>query len=195
MNFKYKHKVESDADIDVTSFMNLMIVLVPVLLLSMTFTQTTVLEVKLPELTGGEFQTDDPQSKLEVEISETGFRVFYPENTLIQDIPLLQVAEDSATLSSVDTDEKGELTSVPEATRIYDYRQLSYVLQAIKLQVSEKRDVLLRSELDIDYQYIIGTMDTLKSYRTVVVASVVEIELFPEISLDDSRTVVKTRLQ
>lgn len=195
MNFKYKHKVESDADIDVTSFMNLMIVLVPVLLLSMTFTQTTVLEVKLPELTGGEFQTDDPQSKLEVEISGTGFRVYYPENTLIRDIPLLQIAEDVSTTGSVETVEKGDLASIPEATRNYDYRQLSYVLQAIKQQVSEKRDVLLRSELDIDYQYIIGTMDTLKSYRTVVVASVVEIELFPEISLDDSRSVVKTRLQ
>ncbi len=195
MNFKYKHKVESDADIDVTSFMNLMIVLVPVLLLSMTFTQTTVIEVKLPELTGGEFETDDPQSKLEVEISETGFRVFYPENTLIQNIPLLQASADTIAADVDATDENGELDAVPKTTRSYDYRQLSFVLQAIKQQVSEKRDILLRSELDIDYQYIIGTMDTLKSYRTVVVASVVEIELFPEISLDDSRTVVKTRLQ
>ncbi len=171
MNFKYKAKSNEPADIDVTSFMNLMIVLVPVLLLSMTFTQTTVLEIKLPELTGGAVATDDPQSKLEVEITSTGFKVFYPENVLVQDIPLVQ-SEDGDT---------------------YDFQKLSYILQVVKQKVSEKRDVLLRSELDIDYQHIVATMDTLKSYKTVVAASVVEIELFPEISLDDARKTLKKR--
>jgi len=171
MSFKYKHGDTEAADIDVTSFMNLMIVLVPVLLLSMTFTQTTVLEIKLPELTGGGLVTDDPQSKLEVEISDAGFRVYYPENTLVQEIPVVETAE------GID----------------YDYPKLSYTLQLIKRQVSEKRDVLLRSQLDVDYQYIIAAMDTLKSYKTVVAASVVEIELFPEIALDDARKVVKPR--
>lgn len=172
MNFKYKANSGEPADIDVTSFMNLMIVLVPVLLLSMTFTQTTVLEIKLPELTGGSVATEDPQSKLEVEITSTGFKVYYPENTLVQDIPIAK-------------SEEGE--------DIYDYRKLSYILQVIKQQVNEKRDILLRSELEIDYQHIVATMDALKSYKTVVAASVVEIELFPEISLDDARKVVKTK--
>lgn len=171
MNFKYVHGKSDVADIDVTSFMNLMIVLVPVLLLSMTFTQTTVLEIKLPELTGGGLATSDPQSKLEVEITAGGFRVYYPENTLVQEIPALETEE------GLD----------------YDYLKLSYVLQAIKRQVSDKRDVLLRCELDIDYQHIIATMDTLKSYKTVVAASVVEIELFPEIALDDARKTAKSR--
>ncbi|WP_086932169.1 ExbD/TolR family protein [Agarilytica rhodophyticola] len=171
MNFKYKAKDDEVADIDVTSFMNLMIVLVPVLLLSMTFTQTTVLEIKLPELTGGGVASDDPQSKLEVELTADSVKVYYPENTLVQDIPKIQTEE------GMD----------------YDYRQLSLVLQAVKAKVPEKQDILLRSELDIDYQHIVGAMDTLKSYKTVVAASVVEIELFPEISLDDARKVVKAR--
>ena len=165
MNFKYKHKTEKQADVDVTSFMNLMIVLVPVLLLSMTFTQTTVLEIKLPELTGGTGVSATAQSKLEVEISNTGFKVYYPENTLVQEIPVTQTEEGP----------------------VYDHRQLSYILQLIKRQASEKREVLLRSQLNIAYQHIVATMDTLKSYRTVVAASVVEIELFPEIALDDAR--------
>lgn len=169
MNFKYKHNRKESADIDVTSFMNLMIVLVPVLLLSMTFTQTTVLEIKLPELTGGATATTDPQSKLEVEISDTGFRVYFPETTLVQEIPVEQGDEGL----------------------VYDYDKLSYTLQAIKSTVTEKRDILLRSELDIDYQHIVATMDVMKSYKTVVAASVVEIELFPEIALDDARGVVK----
>lgn len=171
MNFKYKKKREEAPDIDVTSFMNLMIVLVPVLLLSMTFTQTTVLEIKLPELTGGRATTADAQSKLEVEISNAGFKIFYPENTLVQEIPVAQGEEGA----------------------IYDYRKLSYILQIIKRQVSEKRDVLLRSELDVDYQHIISTMDALKSYKTVIAADVVEIELFPEIALDDARNVGRAK--
>lgn len=170
MNFKFKHKENENADIDVTSFMNLMIVLVPVLLLSMTFTQTTVLEIKLPELTGGGDAATDPQSKLEVEITAEGYKVFYPDNTLVQEIPLLETPEGQT----------------------YDNRQLSLTLQAIKQQVSEKRDVMLRSDFEIHYQYIVAAMDTMKSYKTVVAFDVVEIELFPEISLDDSRNAVKT---
>lgn len=173
MNFKYKGKQDKNhvEDIDVTSFMNLMIVLVPVLLLSMTFTQTTLLELKLPELTGGAGHAADPQAKLEVEIKSDGFHVYYPETTLIQHIPM--------------TESDTEIG--------YDYGQLSMVLQSMKRELSEKRDVLLRSELDIDYQSIVATMDVLKSYKTVVAASVVEIELFPEISLDDARGVVKSK--
>ena len=166
MSFKYHHQRDKGvADIDVTSFMNLMIVLVPVLLLSMTFTQTTVLELKLPELTGGAGVTQDPQAKLEVEIGEQGFRVFYPENTLVQSIPKKE----------------------SEEGLVYDQRALSFFLQVLKREIQDKRDVLLRSELDIDYQHLVATMDTLKSYKTVVAASVVEIELFPEVSLDDAR--------
>lgn len=176
MNFKFKQKKQEEADVDVTSFMNLMIVLVPVLLMSMTFTQTNVLEIKLPELTGGRGVSTDPQTKLEVEITEAALKVYYPETTLIQEIPATAI-----------TDEDGEQVTV------YDYQRLSLVLQALKQKVPEKRDILLRSELNINYQHIIAAMDTLKSYKTTLAASVVEVELFPEISLDDARNVGKAR--
>ncbi len=164
MRVKYKG-FDEPADIDVTSFMNLMIVLVPVLLLSMAFTQTAVLEIKLPELTGGAALSSDPQAKLEIEISSTGYQIYFPENTLIQSIPMVEGEEGME----------------------YDQQALSNFLQYLKRETPEKRDVLLRAERDITYQSIIKTMDTMKSYRTVVAASVVEIELFPEISLDDAR--------
>jgi len=57
MSFKVKRQSTDEADIDVTSFMNLMIVLVPVLLMSMTFTKVTVMEINLPELSGGSSAT------------------------------------------------------------------------------------------------------------------------------------------
>ncbi len=164
MSFQIRQKEYESAELDVTSFMNLMIVLVPVLLLTMTFTQVTVLDIKLPELTGGENSSAESQSQLEVEITDAGFNVYYPQNTLLRDIP-------------INTTEEGQS---------YDYRQLSLVLQEIKSQLNEKQDILILSAPNIDYQSLVLTMDTVKSYQTTVVASLVEIELFPNISLGDA---------
>ena len=165
MNLKFQYKSADDAELEITSFMSLMIVLVPVLLLSMTFTQITVLDVKLPELTGGPAVSQTEQSQLEIRIADDGFKVFYPENVLVKEIPLAETEEGDA----------------------YDYVQLSQVIQEVKRQLPEKRDVLVLSEPNIDYQNLVFTMDAVKSYKTVVATSVVEIELFPEISLGDSK--------
>lgn len=164
MNLKFQYKGTDDAELEITSFMNLMIVLVPVLLLSMTFTQVTVLDVKLPELTGGPAVSANAQSELEIRITTEGFRIFYPDNVLVKSIPLIESTDGKA----------------------YDYEQLSLVVQEIKRQLPEKRDALLLSEPSVDYQSLVFTMDALKSYKTVVAASMVEIELFPEISLGDA---------
>ena len=170
MNFKFHHKSEEQTELEVTSFMNLMIVLVPVLLLSMTFTQITVLELSLPELTGGAVNSEDPQSQLEIVVGEQGFKVFYPEHVMLQEIPLVkQVLEEGE--APVDS---------------YDFEQLSRVMQAVKQQLPDKKDILVLSGADVSYQDLVSTMEAVKSFKTVVAASVVEVELFPEISLDDA---------
>lgn len=165
MNFKYKYKGTDNADIDVTSFMNLMIVLVPVLLITLTFTQTSVLDIHLPELTGGKGVSEKSQSQLVVRIEDEGFKVYYPDDVLIQDIPLVETAEGKS----------------------HNYRQLSKVMQEVKGQLSDVRSVLLLSEPAVNYQSLVSTMDAVRSYKTVLVASVVEIELFPEISLGEAK--------
>jgi len=165
MSFKFKYKGTDEAELDVTAFLNLMIVLVPVLLLSMTFTQVTVLEVKLPELTGGPANSEQSQSKLEVVIDDEGFSVFYPTNTMVQKIPL---------------------TTGSDGQPAYDFLRLSQVMQALKEQLDDKKDIVLRSSPETDYQDLVFTMDAVKSYKTVVVSSLVEVELFPEISLGDA---------
>jgi biopolymer transport protein ExbD len=164
MNFKFNLKRTDDTELEITSFMNLMIVLIPVLLLSMTFTQITVLDVKLPELTGGPAVSATAQSALEIRITTEGFKIYYPDNVLVKTIPVSESAEGKA----------------------YDYEQLSLVMQEIKSQIPEKRDALLLSDPNVDYQSLVFAMDALKSYKTVVAASLVEIELFPEISLGDA---------
>jgi biopolymer transport protein ExbD len=164
MNLKFQYKGADQAELEITSFMNLMIVLVPVLLLSMTFTQITVLDVKLPELTGGPAVSATAQSELEIRITTEGFKVYYPDNVLVKTIPVSESTEGNA----------------------YDYEQLSLVMQEIKRQLPEKRDALLLSDHNVDYQSLVFAMDALKSYKTVIAASVVEIELFPEICLGDA---------
>lgn len=166
MASKHSYRGTDDAEIDVTAFMNLMIVLVPVLLLSMTFTQITVLDITLPELTGGNTVSGTAQSALEVEINAEGFKVYYPTNVLIQDIPAKQT----------------ELGLEP------NYRQLSKVLQEVKSQLTDKQDILVLSRPDTPYQTLVQTMDAVKSYKTVLAANLVEVELFPNISLADAGT-------
>ena len=165
MNFKYRYKPTDEAELDVTAFLNLMIVLVPVLLLTLTFTQVAMLEIKLPELTGGFSTSPDEQSKLEVVIDEEGIKVFYPERTMVQKI---------------------DAETVADGSKLYDFEKLSLVMRALKEQLSDKKDVLILSGPDIDYQNLVYTMDAVKSYKTVLVTSLVEIELFPEISLGDA---------
>jgi len=168
MSLKFSYKGSDDAELDVTSFMNLMIVLVPVLLLSMTFTQVTVLDVKLPDLTGGAYNSEDSQSQLEVVIGEAGFKIVYPTDVVIKEIPLKSTILDSG-----------------EEIHNFDYLALSQVLQEVKRQLPEKRDAVVKANAGVDYQSLISTMQAVKSYTTVVAASMVEIEMFPEISLGD----------
>lgn len=164
MSFRYQYKAREEAELEITSFMNLMIVLVPVLLLSITFTQVSVHEVKLPDVTGGSLASAEAQAKLEVMVRGDGFSVYYPNRqTLVKAIPLLE--EDGIA---------------------YDFATLSAVMQEIKSQISDRRDIVVLADQELDYQNLISTMDTVKSYRTVVALSVVEVELFPEISLGDA---------
>lgn len=165
MDFKFNHKGTDTADLDVTSFMNLMIVLVPVLLITLTFTQVSVLDIHLPELTGGTGNSEESESQLVVKIQKGGFKVYYPEDVLIQEVPLITT----------------------EDRKLHNYAQLTAVMQEVKEQLSDTRSILLLSEPTVDYQSLVSTMDAVRSYKTVLVASMVEIELFPEISLGEAK--------
>lgn len=157
---------KQDADLDITSFMNLMIILVPVLLMSMVFSHITVLDLKLPDLKQSNAQAnDDPKDKiLEVVIEKDQLVVNYPAGVLLKKVP----------------NKDGD----------YDFKFLSTLLQEVKRRLQnqgiEKRDIFILSQADTNYQTIVTTMDTVRSFQTVVAASVVHAELFPEISLGDA---------
>lgn len=168
---KRRRQAAVNADLDITSFMNLMIILVPVLLLNMVFSHITVLDIKLPDLALPEQEQtpDEPNKQLEVLIRDDYLDVNYPAG--IQ-------------LKRIVNNEQGT----------HDYGLLSDVLQEVKRQLRErdidKKDILLLSEADTDYQTLVAVMDVVRSFDAVVAASVVEAELFPQISLGDAPVLV-----
>lgn len=161
-----RHKPrQQEADLDITSFMNLMIILVPVLLMSMVFSHITVLDLKLPDLAADSSNPDTPPKQLELIIREDFFDVSFPAGHR---------------LKRIEKTSEGEL----------DYDMLSLVLQEVKRSLKEqeieKRDILVLSETNTSYQTIVKVMDTVRSFKAVVAASVVDAELFPEVSLGDA---------
>jgi len=155
-----KHKrLVQQADLDITAFMNLMIVLVPVLLLSMVFAQTSVLNLNFPAIDESKLNLDD-DSQLQLIIRHEGLRLADSKNGLIRSLDNIGGA--------------------------YNFEALSKVLQQIKRRKPEKTDIALLIEENIDYQTIVTAMDVTRSYESVVVTSVVNAELFPDISIGDA---------
>ena len=167
MRFRRRRHSE-DAELNITSFMNLMIVLVPVLLLSMVFSRITVLELNLPD-SASSSASDDEQDKLDfLEV------VIYPDYLGVN-----HPAGNRA--ASICTQEDGR----------YDFALLSQTLRQIKIRLEdehqmEKDDIVLLAQPDTDYQTIVSTMDTVRSFKAVVAAEEVDAVLFPKVSLGDA---------
>ena len=154
-----------DAELDITSFMNLMIVLVPVLLLSLVFTQIRVLNIQLPPLTEQQIQQEQEEPRvLELEIHPDRLRLNYPAGEPLRVFPRT---------------EQGQ----------HDFAALSVFLQDLKLTLQqnniEKQDLSILAPDDLDYQTLVTAMDTVRSFKAVVAASVVDAELFPQIALGE----------
>lgn len=156
-----KHrKLEQSADLDITAFMNLMIVLVPVLLVSMVFARTSVLDLNFPIIDDAIHAADEENLQLQLIIRQNGLHLADSKAGLIKSIELKENKQDFAALSTL--------------------------LQQIKARLPDKKDITILLEQDVDYQTLVTTMDTTRSYKAVVAASVVDAELFPEISIGDA---------
>ena len=155
---------DGDADLDITAFMNLMIVLVPMLLLGLVFSRITVVDVVLPPPAAGEV-TDSDNRQVELVIRTDGMRVDYPRGVLLKRIPVTSEGE-------------------------HDFELLSLVLQEVKRQLREqgieREGITILSEPGIDYQTIVHAMDTVRSFKALVAADVVDAALFPEIAFGDA---------
>lgn len=185
---------QQEADLDITSFMNLMIILVPVLLMSMVFSHITVLDLKLPDLAAADSSPQDIKNqKLELVIYPDYIDVNFPAGVRLQRVGKVEKTGGPKTAALAD---RVDNTKTP-VVETYDFVLLSNVLQEVKRRLKEKqvdkKDILILSQTDTDYQTLVSVMDTVRSFKTVVAASVVDAELFPEISLGDAPLAVNSK--
>ncbi len=153
-----------EAELDITSFMNLMIVLVPVLLLSLVFSQVRILNLQLPVEGTAQEQDNQEPKLLELVIDSQGFELNYPSGILLK-----RIAKSEAG---------------------YNFSLLSSYLQDLKLTFqqnnTDKNDIVILLSPAVEYQTLVSAMDTVRSFKAVVAANVVDAELFPFISLGDA---------
>jgi biopolymer transport protein ExbD len=148
--------------LDVTAFINLIVVLVPFLLSTAVFTHLSVLDLSLPaQSTGALEKLSADKLNLEVVIRAESIEVGDRIGGLIQDIP---------------KDKAGH----------YDIAALSNVMRVIKERFPEKTDATVLPEPNVPYDVLVQVMDALRAGRQVQGAKVVEVALFPDISIGDA---------
>lgn len=168
---RLKRRHAEEAELDITSFMNLMIVLVPVLLLSLVFSQVRILNLQLPvSATGDSVELhEEKNDQLELVITEEQLYLNYPSGVLLKSFT-----------TSKDQQIEGR----------YNFASLSSFLQDLKLTFQQKdidkSDIVILLSPEVNYQAIVTAMDTVRSFKTVVAANLVNAELFPNISLGDA---------
>ena len=59
-------------------------------------------------------------------------------------------------------------------------------MKQLKARLPDKKDISLLAEKDTSYQTLVTAMDTVRSYPAVVAVSLVDAELFPDISIGDA---------
>jgi hypothetical protein len=80
----------------------------------------------------------------------------------------------------------GLIKHIPKIAGHYDFKALSGILRLLKSKLPDKTDITLLLTENIDYQTLVSTMDTTRSYPAVVAANLVDAELFPDISIGDA---------
>jgi len=161
--FRKNRRNNEDPELDITSFMSLMIVLVPVLLMMMVFSHISILELKLPNPDAQSASSAEQPKHLELAIDEHALALYYPQGALLKRIVKVDGEHDYATL-------------------VQALKEVKFLLNEKGI---EKSEINLLLAANTDYQTIVLVMDSVRSYEAVVAASVVDAELFPDISLGD----------
>lgn len=156
----YRRRTKEAPNLDITTFMNLMVVLVPFLLISAVFSRVTILELSVPTASGGT-QRAQPNFAIEVIVRQAG----------------LELANGNSTVAAM-----------PKKDEEYDLEQLSEMLQRLKASYPEKTDATVLMEPDIEYDYLIRVMDTLREAEITDedTGEIGKVPLFPDISIGDA---------
>jgi len=157
---RHLRRSKESPELDITTFLNLMVVLIPFLLISAVFSRVTVMELSVPT-SAGSAAVNKPNFSIEVIVREAG----------------LEIANGSSVMAAL-----------PKKDDQYDLKKLSDILLRLKGEYPEKQDATVLMEPNIEYDYLIRVMDTLRSaeIREEGSAEVQRVALFPEISIGDA---------
>ncbi len=160
MRIRYRRHRIKPPELDITAFLNLMVILIPFLLITAVFSRITIIDLNLPPSTAGDSAQDNKKFELEVIVRAEAIDVSNRNGVLIKRI------------------------FKPGAE--HDYKTLSVVLQNIKAEYPDKLDATILSAPDVSYDTLIQVMDKVRVVEIVQAGSVVQAELFPEISIGDA---------
>ncbi|EGW53772.1 ExbD/TolR family protein [Candidatus Endoriftia persephonae] len=152
-------RLHEEAELNITAFMNLMVILVPFLLITASFSRMAVFDLYLPPAAaGGEPAKGELQ--LEIIVRHDAIEVADRNGGLIQRI------------EADDPDRQ--------------LQRLSQLLQALKARYPDKRTAYLLAEPQVAYDTLVQVMDRVRVAELVQTGSLVQAELFPDISLGDA---------
>lgn len=154
-------RMPENVELDITAFMNLMVILVPFLLITTVFTHLTVLDINLPTSS----QTNnEPEKKKSFEI-----------NVIIGDEHFIVADNNNRVIKKIPTFETGG-----------HFKILNSVLKQIKVSYPEKTNITILSQQNSKYDTLINTMDAVRVFNAVEDGEIVQVELFPNISIGDA---------
>jgi len=157
-----RHRRKDAAELNITAFMNLMVVLVPFLLITAVFSRLTILELNLPSSTEA---LPEAEQALNLEI--------------IVRQGELQVADRGT----------GLLRAIPRDAEGTELQALAdFLRDEVKPRFPDATAVTLLIEPDIDYDTVVQIMDAVRMENEVVAGQLVQVELFPDISIGDAPT-------
>jgi biopolymer transport protein ExbD len=156
-----RHHNSETAELNITAFMNLMVILVPFLLITAVFSRLAILELNLPGSSTEPATENEQVFQLEVIVRKDKIEVGDRNQGLLGIYP---------------NSEDGE----------YDYEALSVKLVELKKRYPSKTDAAILLESDIQYDTLVQVMDRVRVDQEVVDGSIVNNDLFPDISIGDA---------
>lgn len=154
-------RIPESVELDITAFMNLMVILVPFLLITTVFTHLTVLDINLPTTS----QTNSTPSKKKT----------FEINVILGKKYFLVTDNNNNVIKKIQTFKTGG-----------HFKILNRVLKQVKVRYPEKTNITILSQQDSKYDTLINTMDAVRVFNAVEDGEIVQVELFPDISIGDA---------
>lgn len=154
-------RIPESVELDITAFMNLMVILVPFLLITTVFTHLTVLDINLP--TNTQVSSSNPKKKT------------FEINVIINKKFFVVADNRGHVIKKIQTFKTGG-----------HFKILNNVLKQVKVRYPDKTNITILSQQNSKYDTLVNTMDAVRVFNAVEDGEVVQVELFPDISIGDA---------